>query len=126
MSNIKNEKSNGSKFGEMMNHKIATLFISLFMIVIGIWFFSFSIFSDGVENRNKYYSTKDLVVPVSATVTEISVADSKYYIYIEYSYNGERIEDKQWKTTDTKDYDIGDVVEIKINPEYPPVNFLGR
>lgn len=119
MNNIKSSKTNGFNFDKMINHIFTRAFMSLFAIVIGCWFWSFSFLSDGFENRDRYYAMKDTVVPVSATVTEINSTKSNYYIYIDYSYNGEEFEDRQWKSTSTKDFNVGDVVEIKINPEYP-------
>lgn len=112
-------RKNKSKLDEIINRRIKNLFIYLFAIVIGCWFWSFSFLSDGFENRNTYHAMKDLVVPVSATVTEVNISNSEYYIYIDYSYNGEKIESSFWQTTDTKEYEVGDIVKIKINPEYP-------
>ncbi len=119
MNDIKSKNSTGSHFDEMINYKFTAFFITLFIIIIGIWFWSFSFLSDGFENRNRYYAIKDSVISVSATVTEVSITDSIYYIYIDYSYNGEKFEDRLWKTTDTREYSVRDTVEIKIHPEYP-------
>ena len=119
MNNIKNENSPDAHFEEMMNHKFTAFLITLFIMIVVIWFWSFSFLSDGFENRNRYYAIKDTIVPVSATVTDIDITDSNYYISIDYSYNGEKFEDRLWKVTDKRDYSVGDIIEIKINPEYP-------
>ncbi|MBP3330144.1 MAG: hypothetical protein J6L89_04840 [Clostridia bacterium] len=107
------------KTSEIINSRMNRLFISLFMCVVTFWVLSFMFLSDGIEQRNEYYENKDIVIPVSATISDVNETDENdYSIAVSYEYNNEVYEDVHWMTTDTK-YKIGDIVEIRINPERP-------
>ncbi|MBE6783643.1 MAG: hypothetical protein E7536_06490 [Ruminococcaceae bacterium] len=107
------------KYSEIMNSRMNRLFIGLFMGVVGFWVLSFMFLSDGIEQRNEYYGNKDIVIPVSATISDINETDeNEYSIAVSYEYNNEVYEDVHWMRTNTK-YKVGDIVEIRINPERP-------
>lgn len=82
------------KISEIINSRMNRLFISLFMCVVAFWVLSFMFLSDGIEQRNEYYENKDIVIPVSATISDVNETDeNEYSIAVSYEYNNEVYED---------------------------------
>lgn len=106
------------------NNRMKRVSIELLIGVFAILFLSFICFSDGIEKRNEYYEYKDIVVPISATISDVyEIDENEYGIAVSYKYNNEIYEDVHWMRTKTK-YKVGDTVKIKVNPERPVYIFL--
>lgn len=78
----------------------------------------------GISYYAEYMNHKDAVVLQNATVTNITEhtdydSDDYYKIYISYIYNDTECIDVYWDTEYSRKYDVGDVVEIKIDPDNP-------
>lgn len=112
-------KQTKDKYQKMVDNHINRLFIGLFMGVIAFWVLSFMFLSDGIEKRNEYYEYKDIVVTISATISDVvETEENDYAIAVSYKYNNETYENVHWMRTETK-YKVGDTVKIKVNPERP-------
>lgn len=84
----------------------------------------------GVKVHKDYLYYKEIVVPITATITDIDEVDddgdTDYKMYVSYSYNGVNVRNIHWKTLNNRTKSIGDQVTIMIAPNEPDYVFKGR
>lgn len=84
----------------------------------------------GVKTHKDYLYYKEIVVPITATITDIDEVDddgdTDYKMFVSYSYNGVNVRNVQWRTLNDKTKSIGDEVTIMIAPDEPDYVFKGR
>lgn len=96
---------------------IIFLIVAITAVVVCVYYY-------GIRYYAEYMNHRDIVVPHNATVTNItehtdSDSDDYYKFYVSYIYNETECENIYWKTEYSLKHNVGDIVEIRIDPDNP-------
>ncbi|MBE7036519.1 MAG: hypothetical protein E7403_04420 [Ruminococcaceae bacterium] len=97
--------------------------------IVALLFLSILATCGGLYTFKKFLNYKDTLVPVQATVSKIikevdDDGDTDYEVYVNYEYNGVKVENKKFKTFDSRILSVGDSVKISISSVNPHYIFL--